>query len=49
MEKYINRLTKCGYSTYKAKLICLEFLKDFSLVDLNNFICFMEKNYVDKV
>ncbi len=49
MDKYIKRLIKCGYSADDAKSICAQFIKDFSLFELNNFILFMESNYVDKV
>lgn len=49
MKEYINRLIKCGYSYDRARSLCLGFLKDFSLQDLEYFVSFMEKDYVDKV
>lgn len=49
MDKYVERLIKCGYSVSEARKICYDFLKDFCLFDLINFILFMENEHVDKV
>ena len=49
MDKYINRLMKCGYSHYKAFMICRDFTINLSLFDLECFIVSMEQKHVGKV
>lgn len=49
MKEYINRLITCGFTYDKARSLCLDFLKDFSTQDLDYFISFLEKPYVDKI
>lgn len=48
MDKYIKRLTKCGYTEGKARQVCMDFVRNLSLFDLECFIWAVENN-VDKV
>ena len=45
MSTYINRLVKCGYTIGKARAICIDFIKNLSLIDLECFIMSVERNY----
>lgn len=50
MRKYVNRLVKCGYGENEATQICIDFVKNLSIVDLSFFVYSIEKaKYVDKV
>lgn len=44
MQKYIDRLIKCGYTNERAYKVCCDFVNNLSLFDLENFILTMEKN-----
>ena len=46
MQKYINRLIKCGYSLERARAVCSDFVRNLPLIELENFVLSMEKNYV---
>lgn len=48
MQKYIDRLMKCGYSFDNARKICQDFQKNLSIVDLENFVLSMEKENLKK-
>lgn len=43
MEKYINRLERCGYSRDYAKKLCIDFITNLSLFDLECFVWYVEK------
>lgn len=45
MSAYINRLIKCGYTLGKAHSICVDFIKNLSLVDLECFVISIEGNH----
>ena len=47
MQKYIDRLIKCGYSPEKAYSLCQDFRRNLSIVDLENFILSMEKERLE--
>lgn len=50
MEKYINRLVKCGYSTRRAYNVCCDFVRNMSIIDLECFVSSIEERcYVDKI
>lgn len=42
MHKYVNRLMKCGYTYAKACDLCLDFVYNLSLFDLECFVRDME-------
>lgn len=43
MQKYVNRLIKCGYSPVDAYNMCVNYLKDFSILDLEMLISSIEE------
>lgn len=50
MSDYIQRLIQCGYSPSEAYSTCYDFIKEFSLQDLQAFIVCLEEAYnVDSV
>ena len=49
MEKYVNELTKCGYTMLEATKLCRDFIVDFSLFDLQNFILWIKQSDVEKI
>lgn len=51
MLKYIQRLMSCGYSPTDAYSTCYDFIKEFSLIELESFISSIEKEIrcVDRV
>lgn len=51
MLEYVQRLILCGYSPSDAYSTCCDFIKEFSLIELDLFIRSIEKEvrYVDKV
>jgi hypothetical protein len=42
MLKYIIRLVKCGFTVEEACQDCCDFMRDFSLFELENFVSSME-------
>jgi len=51
MLKYIQRLILCGYSPTDAYVTCYDFIKEFSLIELDLFIRSIEKEIqrVDRI
>lgn len=51
MLEYVQRLMSCGYSPSDAYSTCCDFIKEFSLIELNLFIQSIEKEVqnVDKI
>ena len=50
MSDYVQRLIRCGYSPSEAYSTCYNFIKEFSIRDLQTFITCLEEEYnVDKV
>lgn len=50
MQDYIKRLMNCGYSLNKAYYICVDFMRNLPLFDLQFFVeSVEEKNNVDRV
>ena len=45
MDKYIDRLVKCGYERNKAVRTCEEFTRNLPLVDLELFVEATEEQY----
>lgn len=45
MNDYINRLVRCGYAHYYAYKICISFMREMSLKDLEDFIQSIEKDH----
>lgn len=43
MQKYVKRLVKCGYSEEHAYAVCCDFIRNLSIVDLENFVSSVEK------
>lgn len=43
MQKYIDRLVKCGYTKARAYSICCDFVSNLTIFDLENFILTMEQ------
>lgn len=46
MQKYEQRLIKCGYTEDAAHKLCLDFLRNLSLNELEFFIVDLETRYV---
>ena len=42
MDKYINRLIKCKYDRASAYKVCVDFIKNLSLFDLECFVTSVE-------
>jgi hypothetical protein len=51
MQDYIQRLIHCGYSPHNAYSTCYNFIKEFSVLDLETYITSLEKEvrYVDRI
>lgn len=49
MQKYENRLILCGYSRERAHSICVDFVRNLTLVDLESFVISVEKSHVARV
>lgn len=50
MQDYIERLMKCGYSLSKAYRVCVDFMCNLPLFDIQFFVESVEdKNHVDRV
>lgn len=49
IKKYIFRLQCCGYTMETATQTCFDFLRDFTISELEDFINSMEAEYVDRV
>lgn len=45
MIGYINRLMKCGYALVTARKLCIDFVRNLSLFDLECFIESVEDAY----
>ncbi len=45
MSRYINRLVRCGYTRAKAKRLCIDFIKNLSIFDLEQFVLAMEESH----
>ena len=45
MTRYIKRLERCGYSTAKARSLCMEFVRNLSISELDYFIQTMEESH----
>lgn len=43
MEKYINRLVRCGFSYHRAYYKCYDFIKEYGMRELEDYISFIEK------
>ena len=41
---YVKRLVSCGYSYANAIRVCGDFLKNFTLADLDDFVKSIEKD-----
>ena len=47
MKEYINRLIKCGYTKEEATKICIDFINNLHIFDLQFFVESVErKNHV---
>lgn len=44
-RKYVIRLTNLGYSIQEAEYTVFDFLKNYSIAELNDFIESLEKDY----
>lgn len=47
MDKYVERLIACGYSVAEAYAECYTFIKNFSIVELESYVSWIEN--VDKI
>lgn len=43
MQKYIDRLIKCGYTWSDAYALCCEYIDNFPIYELENFIRWIEQ------
>lgn len=46
MQKYIDRLVRCGYTAERARNVCSDFARNLPLIELENFVISMEKSHV---
>lgn len=46
MQKYEQRLVRCGYTKANAHSVCLEFLNNLSLNELEYFVTDLERRNV---
>ena len=50
MQENIERLIRCGYSADRAYCICVDFMKNLPLFDLQLFVESVEREcYVDRI
>ena len=50
MPEYINRLVKCGHTEEKATEIYMDYLKNFSIAELDIYVRYVEGMHdVEKV
>lgn len=49
MQKYEQRLVRCGYTKANAHSVCLEFLNNLSINELEYFVTDLEMRYVARV
>ena len=50
MQKFIDRLIHCGYSPSDAHSTCHDFIREFNIEKLEEFISSLERDlYVDRV
>ena len=43
MQKYIDRLVKCGYTKERAYQVCCDFVRNLPIIELENFVWSMER------
>lgn len=43
MQKYIDRLMRCGFSYHRAYYECCDFIKEYGLEGLEDYISSIEK------
>ena len=48
MNEYIDRLVKCGYTTERATAICVDFIRNLGMFDLQLFVEVTEDFYRKK-
>lgn len=48
MEKYVERLIKCGYKRDRATRVCEDFVRNLSVLDLQLFVESTEEVYRGK-
>ena len=44
MNEYIKRLMRCGYSRQRAEKVCIDFMLNLPIFDLEFFVWSVEKN-----
>lgn len=49
MKEYIRRLIECGYTEDKAEQVCIDFMRNLPLFDLQFFVEAIEKKNVDRI
>lgn len=38
MDRYINRLIACGFPAHEAHTICIDFVRNYTVDDLEDFV-----------